>query len=136
MAVPRISASSCRSNPFRLLLIDGVALAFGDSPNCHGSARPPGVTFLIFFLHFSARGGKETCYCLLQLEGRVMQGGMVECPLCKGFKKIGCPTCGGGGLVKTDLEPRTARGCVNCNGLGLCTCTVCSGEGVMPVVPF
>ena len=65
-----------------------------------------------------------------------MQGGIVECPLCKGFKKIGCPTCGGGGLMRTDVEPRSARRCINCAGLGLCTCTVCFGEGVMPVVPF
>ncbi len=65
-----------------------------------------------------------------------MQGAMMECPFCKGFKKIGCPTCGGGGLMRNDSEPRSVRGCADCGGLGLCTCTVCSGEGVMPVVPF
>jgi hypothetical protein len=65
-----------------------------------------------------------------------MQGGIMECPLCKGFKKIGCPSCGGGGLMRTDVEPRSARCCSNCGGLGLCTCTVCFGEGVMSVVPF
>jgi len=67
---------------------------------------------------------------------RFVQGGMVECPLCKGLKKIGCPTCGGGGLMRTETEPRSARGCSHCGGLGLCTCTVCFGEGVMPIVPF
>lgn len=65
-----------------------------------------------------------------------MQGGIVECPLCKGFKKIGCPTCGGAGLMGNGVEPCAPRHCINCGGLGLCTCTACSGEGVMPVVPF
>ncbi len=79
---------------------------------------------------------RATVYRKWFQEVSVMQGGIVECPLCKGFKKIGCPSCGGGGLMRTDVEPRSARCCSNCGGLGVCTCTVCFGEGVMPVVPF
>jgi len=38
--------------------------------------------------------------------------------------------------MTTDVEPHVARCCAHCGGLGLCTCTVCAGAGVMPVVPF
>lgn len=106
------------------------------SPRRCTSLSPPYFLSHIFSLHFLPRGGKQTAYCLWKFGLRMMQGGMVECPLCKGYKKIGCPTCGGGGLMTTDVEPRSARRCANCSGLGLCTCTVCSGEGMMPVVPF
>lgn len=66
-----------------------------------------------------------------------MHGGLVDCPLCKGLKQVGCPTCGGAGsLLHRDREPHEWTACPTCGGIGVYTCTACQGEGVKQVVPF
>lgn len=97
-----------------------------------------GPVYGTFLLHVRAGGARKwaTTSSRRLEEVMVMQGGIIECPLCKGLKQIGCPTCGGAGLVENSSEPRSRRHCMNCGGLGLCTCTTCFGEGVMPIVPF
>jgi DnaJ-class molecular chaperone len=66
-----------------------------------------------------------------------MVGGLVDCPLCQGLKKIGCPTCGGSGIIQE--LPGTSAGqtsCPTCQGNGVCQCTACQGTGLKQVVPF
>jgi DnaJ-class molecular chaperone len=66
-----------------------------------------------------------------------MVGGLVDCPLCQGFKQIGCPTCGGSGILYGQIQGRAAQAaCPTCHGNGLCQCTACRGTGVKQVVPF
>lgn len=66
-----------------------------------------------------------------------MSGGLVDCPLCQGLKRIGCPTCGGSGTLRTRHEGRDVQvQCKTCHGTGLCQCTACQGSGVKQVVPF
>ena len=65
-------------------------------------------------------------------------GGSVECPACKGLKRIGCPECGGSGGSRDAAGGmrETWSSCSRCDGKGLCTCPICLGQGVMAVVPF
>jgi DnaJ-class molecular chaperone len=66
-----------------------------------------------------------------------MLGGMVDCPLCQGFKKIGCPACGGSGVLQELAEGGPSqRPCPACQGNGVCECTACQGSGLKQVVPF
>ncbi len=66
-----------------------------------------------------------------------MVGGLVDCPLCQGFKKIGCPTCGGSGVLWPKHEsPAGQTPCPACHGNGVCQCTACRGSGLKQVVPF
>lgn len=64
-------------------------------------------------------------------------GGLVDCPLCQGLKKIGCPTCGGSGILREPAEGSASQNpCPTCEGVGVCTCTACQGTGVKQIVPF
>ena len=66
-----------------------------------------------------------------------MVGGLVDCPLCQGLKKIGCPTCGGSGrLTSRRGDAVVQTPCPDCQGNGVCQCTACLGAGVKQVVPF
>jgi DnaJ-class molecular chaperone len=66
-----------------------------------------------------------------------MVGGLVDCPLCQGLRKIGCPTCGGSGLLRQPEGSQTVeKPCQTCDGKGVCQCTACRGTGVKQVVPF
>jgi len=66
-----------------------------------------------------------------------MVGGLIDCPLCQGLKKIGCPTCGGSGVLRAQHEGSAAQtACPTCQGNGVCQCTACRGTGVKQLVPF
>ena len=66
-----------------------------------------------------------------------MSGGLVDCPLCQGLKQIGCPKCGGSGILRTTRGGDTLEtSCGACQGKGVCQCTACQGTGVKQIVPF
>ena len=66
-----------------------------------------------------------------------MVGGLVDCPLCQGLMKIGCPTCGGSGILRDQREGSVIEApCPTCEGNGVNQCTACLGSGVKQVVPF
>jgi DnaJ-class molecular chaperone len=66
-----------------------------------------------------------------------MVGGLVDCPLCQGLTKIGCPTCGGSGVLPTQTGGSLVQTtCASCHGDGVCECSACRGTGVKQVVPF
>lgn len=69
--------------------------------------------------------------------GVEMVGGLVDCPMCQGLKKIGCPNCGGSGILrKRHEESAVETPCPACHGNGVCQCTACQGTGFKQVVPF
>jgi len=66
-----------------------------------------------------------------------MVGGWVDCPLCQGLKKIGCPRCGGSGVLQQLADGVQSHiPCPTCQGNGVCQCTACQGSGIKQVVPF
>ena len=66
-----------------------------------------------------------------------MSGGLVDCPVCQGLKKVGCPACGGSGVLRTGQEgAEILSSCSACEGIGVCQCPACQGTGLMQVVPF
>lgn len=66
-----------------------------------------------------------------------MVGGLVDCPLCQGLKQIGCPKCGGSGILRVRHEESGVEApCPACHGNGVCQCTACHGSGLKQVVPF
>ncbi len=66
-----------------------------------------------------------------------MSGGVVDCPVCQGLKKIGCPTCGGSGVLRTRQEAGDIQSsCADCHGIGVCQCPACQGSGLKQILPF